>query len=766
MAYNDKRRQKRRKKLEDRVADVNRTRGPRPTGPVKYAAPAPVGVRQPGQPIISPEMGKAPALGGGGSMRVPERSSISGKGYAYDPSISSRETSDAASYATFPPPSEPPLFPNEGPLRNAPPSSTSQEALRRRAQQNGFLTNGKRLAPDASLRSGISTDDSMSRGTRDPLRDMGVSSDIIGKPQPTSQYYGSMVAPGTAAGVGTVVSPGQEDSVVRQRMREQLTRPANLPLSDIAEDEANKREAAAIAGRVAGLRNDINNMSTSRNRNDLFSSVTGDTDMSNYGEVSAFRSGGGGFPTIPTTPEARLQSRERQARAGTGDPLSAAEQSQLSEFMAQSYAREQGLPYIPPSAPAAPREGRRAFPDIRAGELDSNESGLRIPSTVNRVTAPDGRQVTFGQGNGQGAPMQVENGNIMMTDTDGTRRAVVLPSSGYSLGLRTAEVDSQGNFIPGTFRTQSDQARREERQDMAIARGNAPGASPEEVVAGQQAQSAKDKFAAYKKRRADRRSSALDIRREANAMRSYGPIGQQFMGLQGGAMGQVSPVFATRYGQTGPSLSQAAGMVRQQRAAQERMDEAMKRQQERESKQRRQELLQSAYNADPNDPRLQDALQEDLGLRDRTTQEQSRYDRDQFNLRMNNMVQGNEITMDPRQIPGAGVGDLDNETRSMLAAGIDDVLKSDQLTDEEREILFRNVDLDVVADLIDRTAWDQKYWEGERSEKLYKDFEAYLRRTGQLEDEGSGSSRPGGSLPERGQTVPRFDPSGEFSTIL
>jgi hypothetical protein len=269
---------------------------------------------------------------------------------------------------------------------------------------------------------------------------------------------------------------------------------------------------------------------------------------------------------------------------------------------------------------------------------------------------------------------------------------------------------------------------------MAIARGKAPGASPEEVVAGQQAQSAKDKFAAYKQRRADRRSGALDLRREANAMRSYGPIGQQFMGLQGGAMGQVSPVFATRYGQTGPSLSQAAGMVRQQRAAQERMDEAMKRQQDREESQARQNMLMEAYKANPNDPRLADAYSKELGLRDRTPQEQSRYDRDQFNLKIGQMAENNELTMDPRQIPGAGVGDLDPETRSKLAAGIDDVLKSDLLSDEEREQLFRNVDLDVMQELIDGTAWDKKYWDGERSEKLYKDFEAYLRRTGQLED--------------------------------
>jgi len=217
-------------------------------------------------------------------------------------------------------------------------------------------------------------------------------------------------------------------------------------------------------------------------------------------------------------------------------------------------------------------------------------------------------------GDSQENRLFVEGGNIVFGKEldNGNRRAVVLPSSGYSLGLRTAEVDSQGNFVPGTFRTQSDQARREERQDMAIARGKAPGASPEEVVAGQQAQSAKDKFAAYKQRRADRRSGALDIRREANAMRSYGPIGQQFMGLQGGAMGQVSPVFATKYGQTGPSLAQAAGMVRQQRSAQERMDEAMVRKQEMEDRSSRMDILRSL--ADQGNRQAQEAIAKEAGI--------------------------------------------------------------------------------------------------------------------------------------------------------
>jgi hypothetical protein len=357
----------------------------------------------------------------------------------------------------------------------------------------------------------------------------------------------------------------------------------------------------------------------------------------------------------------------------------------LSEFRAKSYAAANGLPYIPPSAPRQ-ETSRRNLPDIKAGELETNGEGLQVRSTVNRVTTPDGRQVTFGQGNGQGSRMAVENGNIMMTDTDGTRRAVVLPSSGYSLGLRTAEVDSQGNFIPGTFRTQSDQARREERQDLAIARGNAPDAKPEEKVAGQQAQDAKDKFAAYQERMRNRREGSRELRT----------------------------------------------MAQTEMNAEERMQQQMKQQQDNEMARRRQDMLLEAYKANPNDPRLQDAFAKDLGLRDRTSAEQSQYDRDQFNLKLTRMQQDNELTMDPRQIPGAGVGDLDKETRSMLAAGIDDVLKSDQLTDDERAILFRNVDLNVMKELIDGTSWDENYWDGERSEKLYKDFEAYLKRTDQL----------------------------------
>lgn len=205
-----------------------------------------------------------------------------------------------------------------------------------------------------------------------------------------------------------------------------------------------------------------------------------------------------------------------------------------------------------------------------------------------------------------------------------------------------------------------------------------------------------------------------------------------------------------------PRLSRAgaAGVAAGQLRNEQLMQDQMRRQQDDEMAKRRQDMLLEAYKANPNDPRLQDAFSEDLGLRDRTPDEQSRYDRDQFNLKIGNMTANNELTMDPRQVPGAGVGDLDPETRSKLAAGIDDALKSDLLTDEDRMKLFRNVDLEVMAELIGGTAWDQNYWDGERSEKLYKDFEAYLKRTDQLEAPPELETRPSVIRPE---AVPRLD---------
>ena len=699
MAYNDTRKQKRKRRADRRV-DVNRLGGQRPAGPATQPSIARPGAFA-GQPNIRLEGG-----GLGGQARMPD--SLPAK-TSTGPRMPT--TAEISQYASFPAPAGAALFPNEGPLKNAPASQTSAKALDDSRAKDMFLKSGLRLAGEGSLRSGLSPKEDLSPQMRETLRGMGVgqgtdekglpSNSILGQPQPTLGYYFGQIAPESAAGSGTVIAPGQDQNVMDSRISKNLLafNPQSLIVKSEAElgiEESKKREQAA--------RDEIAAINAEREKlNPMFDS----SDPFNMANAAG--------PRMPTTAEGDLARRSRQAAAGIGDPLSAAEQSQLSEFRAKSYAAANGLPYIPTSAPRTPQTSRRSLPDIKAGELETNGEGLQVRSTVNRVTTPDGRQVTFGQGNGQGSRMAVENGNIMMTDTDGTRRAVVLPSSGYSLGLRTAEVDSQGNFIPGTFRTQSDQARREERQDLAIARGNAPDATPEEKVAGQQAQSAKEKFAAYKER--------MKARDEKS-----GPLLQR--------TAQVQAMYP------GVSRAAAAGMAQTEMMAQERMQQQMKQQQDNEMAKRRQDMLLEAYKANPNDPRLQDAFAKDLGLRGRTPEEQSRYDRDQFNLKINEMTQNNELTMDPRQIPSAGVGDLDDETRSKLLAGIDDALKSDLLTDEDRMQLFRNVDLDVMKELIDGTAFDKQYFDEEKREKPYKDFEAYLKRTGQLEEEEGKPTKP------------------------
>lgn len=773
MPYKDQRKQNRKRKADRRV-DVNRLGGQRPSGPATQPSIARPGAFA-GQPNIRLEGG-----GLGGQARIPD--SLPAKQSTAEPQ---NAVNDSPRLPDMRGMTAPYGFPfNKGGLSNVgrgtDPSITkphggplqhlvtgAQDLIRGAVNMGSELNQARKSMSDqTNSRMGENLKNNMLRGydPSDSTREGRMGNDLLRSmmtPEAKARLD-SQVAPSQVDGVtkpdqavdidsfiaselkglggaapsdqpviklpaerpSTFPSPAPEPAQASSNMnsaemRDFLTKP-NLTPSQMAEEEAKREELSGIQQRTQAARDEIADINAERERlNPMFDS----SDPFNMANAAG--------PRMPTTAEGDLARRSRQAAAGIGDPLSAAEQSQLSEFRARSYAAANGLPYIPPSAPRRPQTSRRSLPDIKAGELETNGEGLQVRSTVNRVTTPDGRQVTFGQGNGQGSRMAVENGNIMMTDTDGTRRAVVLPSSGYSLGLRTAEVDSQGNFIPGTFRTQSDEARRKERQDLAIAKGNAPGATPEEKVAGKQAQEAQDKYSAYKERMRQRRSDALDLRRDANAMRGYGKIGEQFMGYDALGNRMVQPIF----GQTGPSLGQAAGMVRQQRDAQERMDKAMKQKQEEDMAKRRQDILLEAYKANPNDPRLQDAFSKDLGLRDRTPEEQSRYDRDQFNLKIGQMTENNELTMDPRQIPGAGVGDLDPETRSKLAAGIDDVLKSDLLSDEDRMQLFRNVDLDVMRELIDGTAWDKKYWDGERSEKLYKDFEAYLKRTDQFEEQ-------------------------------
>ena len=783
MAYRDKRGQNRKKKREGRVSDVYRTRGPRPTGPVKVNEPAPVGTRQPGHPIVQPEMGKVPSLGGGGSMRQPDskppKTSTSppenkgqnwrdrqGDIQLFGPNaLGSAQTTYSARTGGGPIQTQVLGIPDM--IRGAAGMlSDFQKARKESADQiNSELGESLRKsmvaapapspapAPEKDIDDFMESEFAEMGGT--PARP--VSGGSVPFAKSVAQSALSAMTPRTPdqlvdsfnrSPMGQATA-GMIPDALKQRAASIPQTPGQLRSqtdaiykspANVAERERLRGRQQAVERKFDGIQEGYQKMAdkqlydTSDPKNMAMAVAPRENVGINEGMVAASGQRArdrfaratqpGGLPDVPfrsrtpetgrkTLPDVRAEFAPPKAKPLSSFPD---KQGNTQEFRGLANSLQQ----------AQEIQGRpRSNQEPQSGQ-GSDDGRIRMRSTVNRQTLPDGRQVTFGGG------LNVENGNIITTDAAGNKRAVILPSSGNSIGLRTAEVDSQGNFVPGTFKTQSDEARRKERQDLAILKGNQPGATAEEKLAGQQAKEAQDKYAAYKARRDKREADALDIRSAAQSLRGYGPVGMQNVGYS--SMGQnVNPEFAMKYGQTGPSLAQAAGMVRRQREAQERMDEAMKRQRDREDSQARQNMLMEAYKANPNDPRLADAYSKELGLRDRTPQEQSRYDRDQFNLKIGQMAENNELTMDPRQIPGTGVGDLDPKTRSKLAAGIDDALKSDLLSDEERDQLFKNVDLDVMAELIDGTAWDQEYWDGDRSEKLYKDFEAYLKRTGKLD---------------------------------
>ena len=753
MPHNPRHQQKRRPRRSDRISDVNRTRGPRPTGPVKYAAPAPVGTRQPGQPIMQPEMGKVPSLGG--SRRVPDskppktssgpkRSDMLGSLIGADQA----RNSQMSQYASFPTASgSDAAFPNEGPLKNAPASQTSVSKLDRAAAADSkskdmLLKSGLRLAGEDSLRSGLSANPDLSPQMRSKLRDTGVgqgtdekglpSNNILGQPQPTLGYYSGQLGTELSAGSGTVIAPGQEQNVMDSRIRSKLN--AFNPQSLIVKSEADL-ELEGIRKRQQAAKDEMSAMSAEReklnptyNASDPFNmamsaspqmptsseaqSTLSDLGFDSSPRASAMRARDrfaratqpGGLPDVPfrsrtpetgrkTLPDVRAEFTPREAKPLSSFPD---KQGNTQEFRGLANSLQQ----------AQEIQGRpRSNQEPQSGQ-GSDDGRIRMRSTVNRQTLPDGRQVTFGGG------LNVENGNIITTDAAGNKRAVILPSSGNSIGLRTAEVDSQGNFVPGTFKTQSDEARRKERQDLAILRGNQPGASAEDKLAGQQAQEAQDKYAAYKARRDKRRSDALDIRQAANAMRGYGPIGMQNVGFS--SMGQnINPEFAMKYGQTGPSLAQAAGMVRQQRDAQERMDNAMKEQREREDQKARQDMILEAYKSNPNDPRLADAFSQQLGLRDFTPDEA-------FDKKVSDKVQRNELAFDPRSFPrtATAMSNLGAEQKSQVANGLYDLLTDDDFSTSEKQAMLSGVSDDMVASLIDGTEFDEKTLDFEQKEEL------------------------------------------------
>lgn len=286
-----------------------------------------------------------------------------------------------------------------------------------------------------------------------------------------------------------------------------------------------------------------------------------------------------------------------------------------------------GLPNVPDSDPnrplnaprgsayynpdsAANRRPAKMLDDMTRGE-ESRQGGVSVfnPVTRARRKFADGSKQNVVAGNT--VDYSPETGR-MTIGPKGSKRMVILPASGNSIGLRTIALDDKGNPIPGTITTQSDEARRKARQDLAIIKGNEPGATAEEKLAGKQAKEAQDKYAAYKARQDKREADALDLRAAAEAMRGYGPVGMQNVGFS--SMGRnINPEFAMKYGQTGPSLAQAAGMVRQQRAAEERMDEAMKRQQkqaqfDRDMKEREFSLKEDEVKREVEDLKKKDSM--------------------------------------------------------------------------------------------------------------------------------------------------------------
>ena len=227
------------------------------------------------------------------------------------------EAAEVSQYATFPAGGESRLFPNEGPLSNAPASQSSMEALDRSRAKDTFLNSGLRLAGEDSLRSGLSPDPDLSLQMRNRLRDRGVgqgtdekglpSNSILGQPQPTLGYYSGQLGPESAAGSGTVIAPGQDQNVMDSRISKKLN--AFNPQSLIVKSEA-ELELEGIRKRQQEAKDEIAAINAEREKlNPMFDS----SDPFNMANAAG--------PRMPTTAEGDLARRSRQAAVGIGDPL-------------------------------------------------------------------------------------------------------------------------------------------------------------------------------------------------------------------------------------------------------------------------------------------------------------------------------------------------------------------------------------------------------------------------------------------------------------
>lgn len=155
---------------------------------------------------------------------------------------------------------------------------------------------------------------------------------------------------------------------------------------------------------------------------------------------------------------------------------------------------------------------------------------------LTRYTKPDGQVVVLGPA----ARRSSDTGDVTIKNPDGSIGTVVMPAMGNSLGLRQRTIGPSGEISTAT---QSDYARRADRNAMT-----------------QEGTVRQMKLDQYIADREQRRQDALDLRRRANAMRGYGQTGGLTMAAYG-PMGQPIPMTQPIFGQTGPSLAAAAGMV-------------------------------------------------------------------------------------------------------------------------------------------------------------------------------------------------------------
>ena len=315
----------------------------------------------------------------------------------------------------------------------------------------------------------------------------------------------------------------------------------------------------------------LNQLFGTRDRNELYSSVTGELTSGSpqaYREQQAFNSAFGMAP--PENPEidealvaqAARNARNREAQIRQPGALPDLPDPNPNEPLLSP--RGQGT-YNPDDA-----RNRRAFvplPDRDVGQMYGNE---RSNVNVRTVMDPDGtlRNVV------SGANTAIDdNGNIVLVERrdDGTMDAAqVVGADGSTApiafsqnsnligGSRSFTLDQNGNMVPGTGTSESSTVRREREQDAKIALGNSPNATPEQRLAGAEAQRNQTLNREYRERLDQRQQDAVDLNAAAAQLRGYG-------------QGRMS-------------RTEAIGQVQSKREAQKRLDDEMKRQRDVEDR--------------------------------------------------------------------------------------------------------------------------------------------------------------------------------------